>query len=396
MMTLYKNALVWQDSRFLPKDILIEGESILRVEAGIEAHEDVNVADLTGKYVVPGLIECHAHLCMNGGNMPMTVMHNSNTSQILMECMHSMEKLLHAGITTVRDCGSTGMEVIALRDEVEKGRFEGPRIVSCGMAIKMTGGHFTGKIVDSPYEARKAARELIHDGAQFLKFMGSGGLGREGEEPGVSELEVDEMRAAIEQGEKYGMASAVHCHGKQSILNALEAGATSIEHCSFMDEEVIEKLLEKGAYIVPTFTPYVRIAENGTVPGTWLTPFVVRTAAEVNERKGRQFSNACKAGVKIAFGRDCGATYTPHEDFLFEMKQMESYGMSRGDILNSATITAAENLRMQDKIGSITPGKLADLLVLSGNPMDDLANLTQAELILKGGVTVHGSGIVSA
>lgn len=394
MKTLYKNALVWQGSRFLPKDILIEDERILRVEAVIQVPEGTEVVDLAGRYVIPGLVECHAHLCMDGGNTPMTVMHNSNSSQILMECMHSMDKLLHAGITTVRDCGSTGMEVIALRDEVEKGRFVGPRIVSCGMAIKMTGGHFTGKIVDSPYEARKAARELIHGGAQFLKFMGSGGLGREGEEPGVSELEVDEMRAAIEQGEKYAMASAVHCHGKQSILNALEAGATSIEHSSFMDEEVIEKLLEKGAFIVPTFTPYVRIAENGTVPGTWLTPFVIRTAAEVNERKGRQFYNAYKAGVKIAFGRDSGATYTPHEDFLFEMRQMESYGMSRTDILNSATITAAENLRMQDTIGTVAPGKLADLLILNGNPMEDLANLTQTELILKGGVPVHGNSSI--
>lgn len=389
MKTLFKNALVWQVNRFLPKDILIENEKILQVESGIPVPEDADITDLSGKFVVPGLIECHAHLCMNGGNMPMTVMHNSNTSQILMECMHSMDKLLHAGITTVRDCGSTGLEVIALRDEVEKKRFSGPRIFSCGMAIKMSGGHFTGKVVDSPYEARKAARELIHDGAQFLKFMGSGGLGREGEAPGVAELEIDEMKAAIEQGEKYQMSSAVHCHGKQSILNALEAGATSIEHCSYMDNEVIEKLLEKNAYIVPTFTPYVRIAENGVVPGTWLTPFVIRTAAEVNERKGLQFSNAYKAGVKIAFGRDSGATYTPHEDFLFEMKQMEAYGMSRADILNSATIIAAENLRMQDKVGSLDPGKFADLLVLHGNPMEDLANLEHAELILKGGAAIH-------
>lgn len=381
--------MVWQDCRFLQKEILIDDELIIKVESDIPATENVNIIDLSGKYVVPGLIECHAHLCMNGGNMPMTVMHNSNTSQILLECIHSMHKLLHAGITTVRDCGSTGLEVIALRDEVDKKRLMGPRIVSCGMAIKITGGHFTGKVVDSPFEARKAARELIHDGAQFLKFMGSGGLGREGEAPGAPELEVDEMRAAIEQGEKHQMASAVHCHGRQSVLNALEAGATSIEHCSEMDNEVIEKLLEKNACIVPTFTPYVRIVGNGVIPGTWLTPFVIRTAAEVNERKALQFLNAYKAGVKIAFGRDSGATYTPHEDFLFEMKQMEAYGMSRADILNSATAIAAENLRMQDKIGSLEPGKFADLLVLRNSPMEDLANLEHAEMIFKGGILIH-------
>lgn len=387
MKRLLSNANVWQGDQFLPRDILIEDEKVVCVQSGLKV-EDALVQDCTGKYIVPGLIESHAHLCMDGGKSPMSKMHSSNSNQILMECMHSMDKLLHAGITTVRDCGSTGMEVINLRNEVNKGNFVGPRIISCGMAIKMTGGHFTGKIVDSPYEARKAARELIHDGADFLKFMGSGGLGREGEEPGVHELEPDELRAAIIQGESHGMVSSVHCHGKQAILNALDAGATSIEHCSFMDEEVIEKLLEKKAYIIPTFTPYVRIAENGVVPGTWLTPFVISVAKEVNERKGRQFANAYHAGVNIAFGRDAGATYTAHEDFLFEMQQMESYGMTRKDILNSATITAAKNMRIENKVGSLEPGKYADLLILSANPMDDLSNLKQEEQIMKGGAFI--------
>lgn len=389
MKTLLKNARVWQNKAFEPADVLIDGEIIEQVAGGIPPADADQALDLTGRYLVPGLIECHAHLCMNGGNSPMSVMYRSNTSQILMECITSMRRLLRAGITTVRDCGSTGMEVIALRDEVNRGRFVGPRIVACGMAIKMTGGHFTGKVVDSPNQARRAARELIRDGAQFLKFMGSGGLGHGGE-PGVAELEVEEMRAAIAQGEKHHLAAAVHCHGKQSILNALEAGATSIEHCSFMDGEVIERLLETGAFIVPTFTPYVRIEENGVVPDTWLTPDTVRMAREVNERKARQFSDAYHAGVPIAFGRDAGATYTPHEDFLFEMRQMESCGMSRADILHSATMAAAENLRMQRQVGSLEPGKYADLLVLRNNPMDDLAHLTCAETIWKAGAAIEG------
>ena len=390
MKKLFKYGMVWQNGSFKQCSILVDDDKIEQVAPDILQVEDIPVVDLSGKYVLPGLVECHTHLCMNGTAAAAPTLYNSNTSQVLLQCVISMEKLLRAGFTTVRDCGSPGMEVIALRDEVNKGRFKGPRILACGMAIKMTGGHYVGKVVDSPYEARKAVRELISGNVDFLKLMGSGGLGREGVDPNVWELELDEMRAVGEQGAKYGKAVAVHCHSKQGILNALEAGATSIEHCSVMDEEVIEKLLEKDAFVVPTFTPYIRFEQNGVVPGTWVTPYIIGVAAGINKNKREQFIHAYKAGVKIAFGRDAGATNIPQDDFLFEMQQMELHGMSRKDIIQSATITAAHCLMMQDKVGSIEAGKFADLLVLKKNPLDDLSNLKEAACIIKGGEIVSG------
>jgi len=385
MTTCIKNSRVWTDHGFQRLDILFDRDMITGVAPQLTPPPDAAIVDAAGKYVLPGLIECHAHLCMNGGNSPVSVMHGMSYDQRLFECIRSMKRLLSVGITTVRDCGSLDNEVISLRNAVNSGLFTGPRIVACGMALKMTGGHFSGLLVDSPDEARKAARTMLQAGADFIKLIGTGGLGSEGVEPGEPQLNADEMKAAIYEGEKRGKASAVHCHGKQGILNALAAGATSIEHCSYIDDEIIEQLLEHDAYIVPTFTPYTKIAAAGPKPGTWVTPFVAESARKVNEHKLAQFEKAYQAGVKIAFGRDAGATYVMHEDYIFEMHEMERGGMSRAEIINAATVNAADCLYMKHKAGAIAEGKFADILIVDADPLEDLDNLSQIAYIIKGG-----------
>lgn len=382
MKKIIKNGYVWDGQKFAVKDIVINNEMIDKVADSCEGSFD-EVINAKSKYVLPGIIDCHVHLSMDAGSHPMATLSQGSESEALLEAVLSAEKIIKSGITTVRDCGSLGFEILSLRDEVNKGRFKGPRIFACGKAIKITGGHFIGRVTDGIDDARKAAREMIEAGADFLKFMGSGGLGKIGEQPGLVELDQDEIEIAVKQGRKHDMASATHAHGKQSMLNALNAGTTTLEHCTFMDQEVIDKILEKDVFVVPTFAPYLLISEKGAEAG--VSDYMVNMAKQVYKEKIPRFRKAYNAGIKIAFGRDAGAPFTKHEDFIVEMKAMESAGMSRKDIITSATENAARALKLWDKIGSIEKGKYADIILVDDKPLDDFDNFKKIFKVIKSG-----------
>lgn len=387
MDKIIKNGYIWDGNKFELKDIVINDEIIDDVTNSCAGSFD-EVINAKGKYVLPGIIDCHVHLSMNAGSHPMATLSQMTESEAMLEAVISASKIIKSGITTVRDCGSLGFEILSLRDEINKGnRVEGPRIFACGKAIKITGGHFIGRVIDGIEDARKAAREMIGAGADFLKFMGSGGLGKIGEQPGLTELDEDEMAMAIKQGKKHDMASASHAHGKQSMLNALNAGITTLEHCTFMDEEVINKILKKDIFVVPTFSPYLLISEKGIKAG--VSEYMVNMAKEVYKEKIPRFNKAYKSGIKVAFGRDAGAPFTKHEDFVVEMKAMESAGMNKKDIIISATENAAKALKLWDKIGSIKKGKYADIILLDDNPLDDLENFKKICKVIKGGNEIN-------
>lgn len=386
MSILIKNGQVWLDHVWKRADILVENDRITRIETSITAAADKEV-DATGKYVLPGIIDCHVHLSMNGGPHPMADMGKCREADLVLTDMFSAEELVRAGITTVRDCGGIARESIVVRDAIKAGKVIGPRIIPCINAIKIPGGHFYGVEVTGPNEARYAARTLIRDGAQFIKLMATGGLGKVGEKPGVVELDTDEMKAAIDEGGKHGMASCAHCHSKEGMMNALAAGISTLEHCTFIDEEVVDKMVQQGVFMVPTFSPYCQMDRYGLENG--VSPFMCKMSKDICAYKNRTFSLAYEKGVKIAFGRDAGAPLTRHGEYYIEMTDMEAAGMSRKDIIISATETAAKALRIYDETGSLETGKCADILILNADPLEDLLNFKKVGTVIADGRLIN-------
>jgi len=388
MKTLVANATIIDGTGRDPYvgSILVDNDVVDDIfSPGQDFSGPVNVVDASGKVAMPGIINCHVHLGMDAGPHPMNLMAASTVPEILMQAIDSAQKVIKKGITTVRDCGAKEFEILLLRDHVRKGTVRGPRILA-GQALKISGGHFVGRVVDSPAEAKKAAREQIHAGVNFIKLMASGGLGRPNEEPGAAELDVDEMRAAISEGKKHGLRSAAHAHGKQSMLNAIEAGVDTLEHATFMDDEVIEAILANNLMVVPTFQPYYAISTGGVEAG--LPAYMVESAKRVYEEKLPRFCKALRAGVRFAFGTDAGAPFTPHDDVVTEAVIMNEMGMSPMDVIVSCTMNAAKALGLERQLGSIEKGKSADIVLLNGNPLDKLTNLGDVYMVMKDGQVV--------
>ena len=382
MSILLKNGLIWLEHAWRHSDLIIEGSKITQVSDSIKSAGDQEL-DMSGKFVLPGIIDCHVHLSMNGGPHPMADMSKCREAEALLVSLESAEALVRSGITTVRDCGGVACESVALKNAIAGGKLIGPRIIPCVNAIKIPGGHFFGMEVTGAQEARKAARVLIRDGAEFIKLMATGGLGKIGEQPGVVELDVDEMKAAIDEGKKHDMASSAHCHSKEGMMNALEAGISTLEHCTFLDDEVIDKILEQDVFMVPTFSPYCQMDRYGLENG--VSPYMCKMSKDICAYKNKTFPKAYERGVKIAFGRDAGAPLTRHGEYFIEMTDMEAAGMSRKDIIISATETAAKALRIYDETGSIEAGKTADILVLDADPLNDLLNFKKVNAVIAAG-----------
>lgn len=391
MRILIKNALIIdvKGKQFNDGCIAISNNTIDKVvveDKYLNSESYDIIIDATGKVAIPGIINCHVHLGMNAGAHPMNALAASTNLQVLMQAIESAQKVIKKGITTVRDCGAKEFEILLLRDHIKKGTVNGPRILA-GQAIKITGGHFTGRVVDGPVEAKRAAREQIHAGVDFIKLMASGGLGRPNEVPGTPELDVDEMKVAIFEGKKHNLKSAAHAHGKQSMLNAIEAGIDTLEHATFMDEEVVEVILKNDIMVIPTFQPYYQISTLGVEAG--LASYMVESAKKVYEEKLPRFQKALSAGIKIAFGTDAGAPYTQHEDVVTEAKIMVEMGMKPMDVLISCTMNAAKALGIEEQLGSIEEGKLADIVLLNGNPLEKIESLGNVYKVIKDGKLVE-------
>ena len=386
MSILIKNGQVWLEHTWGQSDIMVEDSKITEISDSITSTAEQEI-DAAGKFVLPGIIDCHVHLSMNGGSHPMADMSKCREAEALLVELKSAEELVRSGITTVRDCGGIASESVVIRDAIAGGEIIGPRVIPCINAIKIPGGHFYGMEVTGPQEARKAARVLIRDGAEFIKLMATGGLGKIGEQPGVVELDVDEMKAAIDEGEKHGMASSAHCHSKAGMMNALEAGISTLEHCTFLDDEVIDRILEQDVFMVPTFSPYCQMDRYGLQNG--VSPYMCKMSKEICAYKNETFPMAYEKGVKIAFGRDAGAPLTRHGEYFIEMTDMEATGMSRKDIIISATETAAKALRIYNETGSLEAGKSADILLLYADPLQDLLNFKKVSAVIAAGRLIN-------
>jgi imidazolonepropionase-like amidohydrolase len=374
---------VWQRAA-----IHIADDRITTVTDAEPDSTDEPALNLGGKTVVPGFINCHVHLCLDGSPDPITAWASRSLTENVLIAGKQAEATVKAGITTVRDLGGIDGVDLGLKKTINDGIINGPRMLVSGRVLCMTGGHghVIGREVDGPDEARKGAREQLKAGADVIKVMATGGVMTPGVEPGSPQLTFEELRAAIEEAEKAGKLTATHAQGTTGIKNAVRAGIGSIEHGFFLDTEAIDMMLERGTFFVPTLAALYHIIEGGLESG--IPSYVVEKAARASDAQLDSFRRAREAGVRVAAGNDGGTPFNTADNLSSELERMVDAGVSPADALETAHKTAAELLGLSGQIGTVEPGKLADLVVLDADPLADISAVRQVLMVFKDGQRV--------
>lgn len=372
---------------------------ISQVLPGRAAVAGAREVDLAGHTCTPGWIDLHVHMASQSGPRSYEERFRLDDADYALRAVGYGEKTLQAGFTTVRDLG--GEVTLKLRDAINAGLVKGPRIYAAGKSIATTGGHAdptngmnselsfvlgtpgpTEGVVNSADQARQAVRQRYKDGSDVIKITATGGVlsyARSGDAP---QFTVDEVRAVVETAKDYGYSVAAHAHGKEGMKRAIEAGVTSIEHGTYMDDEIIALMKKHGTWYVPTITAGRFVAEKAKVPGYF--PEIVRPKAErIGAQISDTFARAYQAGVKIAFGTDMGVG--PHGDNALEFGYMVEAGMPAAEALQAATYWAAQVLGVAD-LGQIEPGFRADVVAVPGNPLADIALTRKVAFVMKDGV----------
>ncbi|MGA8797425.1 MAG: amidohydrolase family protein [Candidatus Cybelea sp.] len=341
--------------------------------------------DLEAACVTPGLVNAHAHLEASGEPDMMGMISTTTRNQRLLRAVENARKSIKAGVTTIRDVGSSNAIAQDVRDAIEEGRIAGPRMRAAGAVLCMTGGHGwpIGRAVDSPWDARKAVREQMWAGADCIKLIATGGVLTKGAVPGNAQLTPDELSSAIEEAHRHGLRVAAHAIGTQGIKNALRAGIDSIEHGTLLDDEAIELFKQRNVYLVPTLSaPTCILAhlEDGQQP-----EYVQKKARGLGDVMAKNLRKAYESGVRFAGGSDAGTPYNYHEDYAQEVELMWSLlGMTPQQALHAATSVAAELVGLHN--GLLAVGEPADLLLLRADAGQDVRALREPQLVLKGGL----------
>ncbi|MBX9816098.1 MAG: Xaa-Pro dipeptidase [Proteobacteria bacterium SG_bin5] len=388
--------------------VIVRDGKIAEVREGFAAPEKgATLVDLKDKFVLPGLIDLHVHSWGIGGD-PMRERLgalNRDGYDDMAEAQKNLRADLEAGFTTIRDLGGDPRGVRALRDAIARGEIEGPTIVNAGRMISVTGGHGDGtnglaeefadavhahqiNTCDGPDDCRRAVRQQIGLGAQVIKFAATGGvlsnvaggLGRQ--------MTPEEMRAIIDTAHSFGRKVAAHSHAAEGTKAALEAGVDTIEHGSFLDDQAIALFKAKGAYLVPTMIAPVAALEQaraGALPAATIPKAEAAAAAAFESHK-----KAIAAGVKIAFGTDTGVS--KHGENAREFALMVRAGMTPTAAIRAATLTAAEALGRAAELGSVEPGKAADIIAVEGDPTQDVTRLQRIDFVMHGGQVVKAGG----
>jgi imidazolonepropionase-like amidohydrolase len=339
------------------------------------------VFDLSGKAILPGLIDCHVHLCMDGSSDSMTSLMKEPIALNSIKAARHARLTLEAGITTVRDMGGRDYVDLSLRNAIRGKEVQGPRMLCSGKMVCMTGGYGWqySQEADGPEGVRKAVREQIKAGADVIKMMATGGILTRGLDGGAAQLTLEELQAGVEEARKAGRRTATHCQGKEGIKNSLLAGIHSIEHGIFLDDEATALMLERKAFLVPTLSPPHRILRGGVNGG--ISSFVVAKARSAIKDHHDSIVKAYKAKIPIAMGTDAGTPFNPHGENLGELELLSTVGMSPMEAILSATKTASEALGLEKEIGTLERGKLADLIVVDGDPLEGIRLLREKEKV---------------
>jgi imidazolonepropionase-like amidohydrolase len=362
-------------------DVIVDGKTISEIRA---AHGE---CDLGARCVTPGLVNAHAHLEGSGEPDMMAMIAATTPSERLIRAVANARKSLAAGVTTIRDLGSSNRIGQDVRDAVGAGHIAGPRMRCAGNVLCMTGGHGwpIGRAIDSPWEARKAVREQMHAGADCIKLIATGGVLTKGAVPGNAQLAPDELGAAIEEAHRHQLRTAAHAIGTEGIKNALRAGIDSIEHGTLVDDEGIELLKARRAFLVPTLAAGVCILEHlddGRQP-----QFVIDKMRTLGTVMQENLRRAYRAGVRVAGGSDAGTPYNYHENYAYELELMTSMlEMTPQQALHAATAVAAELVGLHR--GILAAGEPADMVLLERDAGEDVRALREPKIVLKDGTAV--------
>jgi imidazolonepropionase-like amidohydrolase len=381
--------------------IVVEQGRIVAVEAGYrEAQVGDQLIDLRDATVMPGLMDMHVHITSEYSRSSELDRFKKNAADVALDGAMFAERTLQAGFTTVRDLGDSFTASLALRNAINTGKLPGPRIFAAGKSIATTGGHadptngwaqhLGGQnvgpregVIDGADEAAQAVRQRYKDGSDVIKITATGGvlsIAKNGLNPQFTE---EEIRAVVTTARDYGFTVAAHAHGAEGMKRAVRAGVDSIEHGTFMDEETMRLMRERGTHYVPTITAgqwvFDRSQEDGFFPQV-----VQPKAAMVGPQIQSTFAKAYRAGVKIMFGTDTGVS--AHGDNGREFVLMVEAGMPAMEAIQSATIVPARFLDIEDRLGSVQRGKLADLIAVPGDPLTDISLMRQVNFVMKDGV----------
>ena len=382
------------------KTIVVSGKKLTSILNGYvdpKNPEDSSV-DLKSSTVMPGLIDLHVHMGSEYNPKKYIERFTTNQADVAFKSVNYARVTLMAGFTTVRDLGGSGVN-IALRNAINQGHIDGPRIFTSGKAIATTGGHADPTngmkkllmgdpgpeqgVINSPDEARKAVRQRYKNGADNIKITATGGVlsvAKNGQNP---QFTLEEVQAICETAKDYGMIVAAHAHGDEGMQRAVIGGVTTIEHGTKMSEQTMDLMIQYGTYLVPTITAGKAVADNAKIKGFY-PEIIVPKALEIGPKIQNTFAKAYKRGVNIAFGTDAGV-FT-HGLNAKEFGYMVDVGMRPMEALQSATITNAKILGLSDKLGQLKKGYIADIVATKDDPTKNIATLEDVTFVMKEGV----------
>lgn len=375
--------------------LLVRGTKIAAVGPSNEISIPKGATRLNGRglTVIPGLIDCHVHLCLGGEADVVKTLESEHPSYTLLKSAKHAQATIEAGFTTVRDVGSRDHSIFSLKQAIESGLLPGPRIVGAGLAICMIGGHarFIGQEVEGVDQVRKVVAEQVAAGAGVIKVIASGGVLTPGTSPDDAQMTAEELAAAVDAARQAGKPVAAHAHGASGMKQAIQAGVRSIEHATLLDEESGALMKRYGVYMVPTLSALATTA--ACRPGCGIPESALIKAKAMTKRHKASFKQAYESGMCIAMGTDAGTPFNHHGENAQELERMVALGMSPMDTILTSTARAAKLIGIHESVGTLSKGMEADLVILNRNPLRRIEVLRDRDTIvgvMKAGKFVAG------